>query len=549
MAWDSATWALQTLANIKDLGPNDESSWKTLESFTNPSGSNKKYVFKGTVGLSFNIASYPYGISGISGGQTWYENEFLGGVYKNLFLRIQLVDSLGNIYSEDTRRIGDLWNAGVINNIDYSLDGTATVDATTALKDTESYFEDTSKSGTYDGRFSVSYNFSSNNLILDEGQSLSIRYKVSSNSNYTKGNHILIRTSISRTLHIPTEISTAHTVTLNKGKGISSVYGSGTYTSGSSVTISATPSTGYHFKDWTNTSDNSYVWNANPYTFNVSGNLNLTANAEANTYTVNYIGHNATAGSMQPSNHVYDVPKNLSSNLYKKEHTITFNYNYTNGPIEEKTVASTFAGWAENAWSSGIYSDNQVVSNLTSENNGTVDLFTTWTLGSIQLPKPTRTGYTFKSWNTAINGGGIGVGGDYYEPNTDVTLYAQWEPIVYSIEYDYAGGTVETENPTTYTIESGIITLNSPTKVGYTFIGWTGSNGDTPQIDITINKGSTGNKSYTANWELDFYAYIKQPDGSWKQAEVYIKQNGTWKNCEIYVKDNNEWLKSVHKDL
>lgn len=350
----------------------------------------------------------------------------------------------------------------------------------------------------------------------------------------------------------PTIVSiapTTYNVALNSGTGISSVDGAGTYNSGSSVTISAIPSTGYHFKDWTNTSDNSYVWNANPYTFNISGNLNLTANAEANTYTINYIGHNATSGSMQPSHHIYDEPKNLSSNLYKKEHTVTFNYNYTNGPVEEKIVTSTFAGWAENTWSSGIYSDNQSVFNLTSENNGTVDLFTTWTLGSIQLPKPIRAGYVFKSWNTAINGDGTGVGGDYYEPNTDVILYAQWEPIVYSIEYDYAGGTVETENPTTYTIESDTITLNNPTKVGYTFIGWTGSNGDTPQIDVKIDNGSTDDRSYTANWRLDFYAYIKQPDGSWKQAEVYIKQDGTWKKCEVYVKDNNEWLKSVHKDL
>ena len=34
----------------------------------------------------------------------------------------------------------------------------------------------------------------------------------------------------------------------------------------------------------------------------------------------------------------------------------------------------------------------------------------------------------------------------------------------------------------------------------YDFAGWTGSNGNTAQTTVTIAHGSTGNKSYTANW-------------------------------------------------
>ena len=61
-------------------------------------------------------------------------------------------------------------------------------------------------------------------------------------------------------------------------------------------------------------------------------------------------------------------------------------------------------------------------------------------------------------------------------------------------------GTVSTENPTEYTIETEKITLNNPTKFGYTFLGWTGSNGSTPQINVNIERGSTENKIYTTNW-------------------------------------------------
>lgn len=42
--------------------------------------------------------------------------------------------------------------------------------------------------------------------------------------------------------------------------------------------------------------------------------------------------------------------------------------------------------------------------------------------------------------------------------------------------------------------------MPTPTRTGYTFTGWTGSNGTTAQKTVTIAKGSTGNKSYTANW-------------------------------------------------
>ena len=72
----------------------------------------------------------------------------------------------------------------------------------------------------------------------------------------------------------------------------------------------------------------------------------------------------------------------------------------------------------------------------------------------------------------------------------------------YTVTYDLAGGTLEEEktNPTIYTIETESFTLNNPSKVGYTFAGWTGSNGEEPEITVTIEQGSTGNKTYTANW-------------------------------------------------
>lgn len=73
--------------------------------------------------------------------------------------------------------------------------------------------------------------------------------------------------------------------------------------------------------------------------------------------------------------------------------------------------------------------------------------------------------------------------------------------MVYSITYDLAGGSVAMENPTTYTIESDAITLNNPTKDGYTFAGWTGTGLDDATETVTIAQGLTGDRSYTATWK------------------------------------------------
>ena len=74
---------------------------------------------------------------------------------------------------------------------------------------------------------------------------------------------------------------------------------------------------------------------------------------------------------------------------------------------------------------------------------------------------------------------------------------------LYSINYDLAGGILPEgqSNPEAYTELTATFTLNNPTRPGYTFAGWTGSNGETPQTVVTIEQGSEGDRTYTANWD------------------------------------------------
>ncbi|MBQ4284526.1 MAG: InlB B-repeat-containing protein, partial [Lachnospira sp.] len=97
--------------------------------------------------------------------------------------------------------------------------------------------------------------------------------------------------------------------------------------------------------------------------------------------------------------------------------------------------------------------------------------------------------------------------GEFYSSLfADTVFEAVWAPEEYKITYDLQGGTVSPANPTTYNVETPTFTLNNPIKAGYKFTGWTGSNGATPEVTVTITKGSTGDKSYTANWERIDYA-------------------------------------------
>ena len=121
--------------------------------------------------------------------------------------------------------------------------------------------------------------------------------------------------------------------------------------------------------------------------------------------------------------------------------------------------------------------------------------------GMITIINPSKEGYTFDGWT----------GTDLTDPTKflqiptgsygDRSYTANWTPIEYTITYDLDGGVLAVENPSTYNITTLNFSLNVPTKMEKTFKGWTGSNGTTPEKNVTIARGSTGNRHYVANWE------------------------------------------------
>ncbi len=61
----------------------------------------------------------------------------------------------------------------------------------------------------------------------------------------------------------------------------------------------------------------------------------------------------------------------------------------------------------------------------------------------------------------------------------------------------------------TYNLFGGAKQLGKPEREGYRFVGWTGSNGSTPNRDLIIGKGTIGDLSYKANWSEDLVYFCQ----------------------------------------
>ena len=124
---------------------------------------------------------------------------------------------------------------------------------------------------------------------------------------------------------------------------------------------------------------------------------------------------------------------------------------------------------------------------------------------------PTRVGYNFTKWNTAYDGSGT----DYdpsgsYTINDNVTLYAQWELIIYTVTYNSNGtGVSNMPTPLAQTKAHGqtfYVDPAPPTREGYNFTKWnTASDGS--GTDYAPGGSYTGNSDVTlyAQWSLITY--------------------------------------------
>jgi len=170
--------------------------------------------------------------------------------------------------------------------------------------------------------------------------------------------------------------------------------------------------------------------------------------------------------------------------------TPTLTYTIEKGSIGDKTIKANFKPIAYTI----TYNDKFNQTNP----NKTEYTIETETFDITDLDDPT--GYVFNGWYdgetkvTKVEKGSMG----------DIILDASYNKITYFITYTDTLG-ANNPNLTEYNIETETFTLTNLTKDGYNFLGWTDSTITTPTLTYKITKGSTGDRTIKANFEVINY--------------------------------------------
>lgn len=150
------------------------------------------------------------------------------------------------------------------------------------------------------------------------------------------------------------------------------------------------------------------------------------------------------------------------------------------------------------------------------------------------LPTRTRTGYTFDGWYTAETGGEKVTTSTAF--TDDTTLYPRFVAKTYTVSFNinYTGGTNPASQSVTYDSTYG--TLPTPTRTGYTFLGWyTAATGGT-KVENTTRVSRAVPHTLYAHWEVVEIVSIDITYG----AMEFTYFDGDW-NPETHQYENGDW--------
>lgn len=265
----------------------------------------------------------------------------------------------------------------------------------------------------------------------------------------------------------------------------------------------------------------------------------------------------------------------------KKTYAVTYNANGGSGTTSSQTVD---AGSAVTLRSNGFTAPTSKVWTLTLDGNGGHD-------GS-----PTFEGNYFNKWRAGSTSGTAYSAGYSYTPSKDITMYAWWgtsyiwgtttrDPDYaegYTVTFNPNGGTCDTDfltseiitsydflgwgnsesNPTStfksdvkysqtsnykaFAIWSppittnGSITLPTPTRNGYEFLGWSTDKFDTNGVTGEYAPDGEGIVLY-AIWKPMGNVYIYDDTGGFNQYQVLIYDGSGWNQYIPYIYTESGW--------
>lgn len=193
------------------------------------------------------------------------------------------------------------------------------------------------------------------------------------------------------------------------------------------------------------------------------------------------------------------------------------------------------------------------------ENVSQSELQGSYTQVTVPAEIPVREGYRFTGWtfgDKSVQPGDTVQISDLwtYTAQADVTytFEAGWEADTFQITYNGLEDAETTGNPESYSTADDTFTLNNPKRAGYEFAGWTGTGlPDTVSKNVTIERGSTGNRTYTALWKKGYddgliQAGDAREDGTDenKQGKIYVN---VYADGELQTADHE--VAFVYKDV
>ena len=322
-----------------------------------------------------------------------------------------------------------------------------------------------------------------------------------------------------------------YTVTYNGNgnTGGSTTASSHTYDEAKTLTKNGFTKTGYTFVGWNTKADGSgtnYEDEESVTNLATTGNFNLYAVWAPNTNTTYTVYH-----------YIKDLGANTYSLNNTENKTGTSDASLTLANLKKTITGFTYSKGSLSGSTSG---PGTVVTTTTIAADGTREIYLFYTRdthtvtltkgtgiarvkgagtyeygASVTINNTLNAGYSFVNWTVGTTSTAFATSQSktFTMGTSDVTYKANGQLINYTITYNLNGGSVSTANPTTYNVTTDTFTLNNPTKTGYTFGGWTGSNGTTAQTSVSVAKGSTGNRTYTANYTAKTYTLTLKPNG------------------------------------
>ena len=272
-------------------------------------------------------------------------------------------------------------------------------------------------------------------------------------------------------------------VTINGGGP--NTTGSGTFTVGQNVTLSAGTREGYTFNRWNVTSggaalnvnatnpENSFtmpphdviieaVWTATPFQVTVNGSYGATPNSGAGPYTVGTTvtiragtraGWDFTGWTVNSGGVALADPSSATTTFSMPANAVTVTANWT--PVQAPTFAVTVNGSQVSNSGTGTYTAGTLVTIRAGTNNGS----------------------TFTRWNTTSNGVSLASATNatttFVMPANNVIINAIWTEVQAPTFQVTVNGSFASNTGAGSYAAGQQVTVNAGTRTGFNFSGWT----------------------------------------------------------------------------